>query len=207
MTISSSDQFHVSDVNDHLEVVGASKEELEQALALIRASRYRKVEARAAFASYVRQRMFDESAALISLASQKQVQRSAGLRQHLMDVEGFETYASLAETRNSLESSVRTWVSRKRKRNELFTIELNGATMIPTVQLTNSGDADPRIVELMRPLLDAGLDGWSLWAWLTQPNGLLSGEVPAEVVKTNTRRAVRAADRYAAEIRRATDSA
>ena len=85
MTVDNSDQ-----------VVGASKEELEHALALIRADRHRKVAARAAFVSYVRKTMLDESAALISLASQKQIQRSAGLRQHLMEEEGFETYASLA---------------------------------------------------------------------------------------------------------------
>ncbi|QIN29385.1 DUF2384 domain-containing protein [Brevibacterium luteolum] len=206
MTVDNSDQLHINDVNGHLEVVGASKEELEHALALIRADRHRKVAARAAFVSYVRKTMLDESAALISLASQKQIQRSAGLRQHLMEEEGFETYASLAATRSSQESSVRTWVSRMRKRNELFTVELNGATMIPKVQLTSSGNADPHVVELIRPLLRAGLDGWSLWAWLTQPNGLLSGEVPAEVVKTDAGRAARASDRYAAEIRRATES-
>lgn len=114
---------------------------------------------------------------------------------------GYETHESLAQFRNAPPSSVRTWVSRLRQNNELFTVKLNGKTLIPSVQLTAAGELRPEVAGLVRPLSEAGLDGWSLWAWLCNPTGLLSDAVPAELAHTDPRRAQKAAERYAAEIR------
>jgi hypothetical protein len=97
------------------------------------------------------------------------------------------------------------WVSRRREKGELFTVELQGRTLIPSVQLTADGGLDAAIAQLSRTLLEAGLGSWELWTWLTSPTGRLSGDVPAQVVRTNARRANAAAARHADELRLARD--
>lgn len=192
---------------DHVEVVGLDKEAVEYALSLAEAVAREQIQARDALSTRVNQVMIDAGVPLVSQATQRQIQRSADLRKRLLDDERGETYASLAERRGGKESSARTWVSRQRKRHELFTVEAQGITVIPTVQLTAEGGVKPAIAPLVRELAEAGLDGWSLWAWLTSPTGLLSGDVPAAVAAHDPARAHRAAKRYAAELRRAQDSA
>jgi hypothetical protein len=203
MTAHVPDRIGVRATEDHVEVVGLSKEDVEYAISLFQAVAQEQTEARSALASHVNQAMLHEGIELIPAASQRQVQRSAALKKRLIEDQGFETYASLAEIRDTRESSVRTWVSRLRRRSDLFTVEFQGHTLIPKLQLTDSGDVNPVVAELVRPLAGAGLDSWSLWAWLTNPTGLLSGEIPAEVAVGNITRATKAANRYAAELRQA----
>ncbi|EMQ99840.1 hypothetical protein [Paeniglutamicibacter gangotriensis] len=203
MTAQVPDRVNVQTNNGRVEVIGLNEQDVSYALSLYHAVGNERVQARAALASYVHEAMIEESIPLVSQASQRQVQRSAALRQQLVQENGAETYASLAEFRGTMESSIRTWVSRLRKRREIFTVEARGLVLVPSVQLTDSRDVNPLISELVRPLLYAGLDGWSLWAWLTNPTGLLSGEVPAEVARSNMKRAHKAAERYAAELRTA----
>lgn len=51
----------------------------------------------------------------------------------------------------------------------------------------------------LQPLLEA-LEGIpNAERWLTRPTSYLSGEIPAEVAKINPARALRAAQRFAAE--------
>ena len=83
----------------------------------------------------------------------------------------------------------------------MFTVEVQGRTFIPKVQLTGAGSLDPRIAQLVEPLVSAGLDSWGVWSWLTAPEGRLSGDIPAEVARAESARALRAAERYARELR------
>lgn len=207
MRTNPSHEIVVHDADDHVEVSGLSLREVEAAIELFRGVDRKRAAARASLSSLVDRAMLDNAIPLVSAASQRQVQRSAELRRHLLEVEGAETYASLAGLRGGRESSARTWVSRPRTSGRIFTVEVQGRTLIPKVQLTATGRERPEILELALPLQQAGLDGWSLWAWLTSPTGLLSGEIPADVVRTDLGRAHRAAIRYAAELRRARDSA
>lgn len=202
----STDEIVVQDAGDHVEVSGLSSQEVAAAIGLFRRVDQKRVSARASVSALVDRAMLDNAIPLVSAASQRQVQRSAELRRHLLEVEGAETYASLAGLRGGRESSARTWVSRPRNSGRIFTVEVQGRTLIPAVQLTATGSESPEILELTRPLQRAGLDGWSLWAWLTSPTGLLSGEVPAQVASTDPGRAHRAAARYAAELHRAHES-
>lgn len=195
------ERVSVHSTDGHVEVSGLDQQEVEFAISLYRAVSTEQVGARAALASHVNRAMLEEGIPLVPAASQKQVQRSAELRRRLLEEHGAESYATLAQLRGSRESSARTWVSRARGAGGLLTVELQGRTLIPTVQLTDSGEARPQILEILRPLLRSGADGWSLWAWLTSPTGLLSGEIPAEVAEANTHRAYRAAERYATELR------
>ena len=193
-------QINVRDVDGHVEVVGLNKEDVEYAICLYQEVGSERLRARTALASYINQALLAEGVELVPAASQRQIQRSASLLKQLVEVQGAETYASLSELRGTQESSVRTWVSRARKQHEMFTVELQGQTLVPQVQLTDSGNINPLIADLARPLIMAKLDGWSIWSWLTRPSGFLSGEVPALISRTNAKRANKAAERYAAEI-------
>lgn len=137
---------------------------------------------------------------------QRQAQRAAALRETLMG-HGYETYASLAAKRGAKESSIRTWATRARRDHRLFTVQAGGHTLIPTVQLTPNGEIEPAVAALIAPLLKAGLDRWSLWAWLCSPTDRLSGQVPADVAHTDPERARRAAVQYAGQVTEATTNA
>lgn len=108
------------------------------------------------------------------------------------------TYTGLATLRGAAESSARTWITRQKRGHRVFTVTYNGRTLIPLFQLTDAGDSRDDLADVLRPLLEAGLDGWAVWSWLTQPSNLLSGEVPETVARTSPARASTAARRFAA---------
>lgn len=199
------DSITVRNQSDYVEVRGLNEQDVKNAISLYQAVPGERVKARSALAAYVNQAMIEADIPLISHASQRQLQRSTDLRKRLLQEHGTETYASLAELRAAQQSSIRTWVSRERRRNELFTVSFKAQTLIPSVQLTETGEVDPLIAEIVRPLLEAGLESWSLWAWLTSPSGLLSGEVPADVAATNIKRAHKAATGTPLSLQRSED--
>lgn len=138
---------------------------------------------------------------LISEATQKQAVRTADARVRLIEGEGAATYKTLAELRGTRESGARSWVNRLRRDNLLFTVEVKGKTLIPTVQLSADGQLNQLVSEqLVKPLLAAGIEPWSLWSWLTSPTGLLSGEIPAEAVGSDHKRVLRAVERQVADL-------
>ena len=138
---------------------------------------------------------------LVSEATQKQAKRTANARVRLIQDEGAATYHSLAEMRGTGQGGARSWVNRLRRDNLLFTVEVNGKTLIPMVQLTSDGQLDELVSEhLVKPLLSAGMEPWSLWSWLTSPTGLLSGDIPAVIVHTATDRVDRAVQRHIADL-------
>lgn len=196
------ERVEVTEEAGHVEVTGVSKDRVQQALELLQAAEGMKVAARDNLVASINQLMLQVNMPVVPEATQRQILRSVALNEELLGM-GYETHESLAQFRHVPPSSVRTWVSRLRKNNELFTVKLNGKTLIPAVQLTSAGELRPEMVDLVRPLSEAGLDSWSLWAWLCKPAGLLSDNVPAELAQTDPRRAQKAAERYAAEIRRA----
>ena len=207
MTGNTPDRFEVRETTNHVAVFGLSAEEVQSAIHLYRAVDDSKLHARAVLEEYLNQALLASGTELLSTATQRQVQRTAALRQRLMNDSGYETYESLAILRDSQVSSVRTWVARARERGDLFTVMVKGTTLIPKTQLTTDGQLNAPVTTLVRPLIASGLDEWSIWAWLATSTGLLSGEVPVEVVAQEPERAVRAAERYAAEISRLRNSA
>lgn len=197
------DPIHVRTTGDYVEVAGLRREDVEAAIDLYQAVVQRQIDARADLSAQVNKAFAERSLNLISEASQKQVMQNVALREKLLNEEGFVTYTGLAALRDSTEKAARTWVARQRERNELFTVEIQGRTLIPKVQLTPEGAVDTSIAELSRPLQSVGLGGWGLWAWLTSPTSRLSGKIPAEIAHTNMARARRAAERYATELHQA----
>jgi len=124
-------------------------------------------------------------------------QRLATQRDGLLATGAF-TYDTLAELRRDRQvSSTRTWVARKRKDRALFTVNLGQQTLVPAFQLTEGGAARPELRPLLLALLEAEVDGWQLWTWLTSASSLLSGEIPHEVARKDPQRAERAARRFA----------
>lgn len=198
MTATEPGHIHVRSADGVVEVEGLTQSEVEFALELASGVQDEQLRARAALSATVQRAMLSRDVPLVSRASQRQIQRDAEVRRRLLEDEGAETYSSLATLRGTSESSARTWVARARKAQELFTVEVNGRTFIPAVLLTPEGKIDAEVAELCRPLIAAGLGGWQLWSWLTSPNGLLSGEVPARLAHTDMHRAHRAAVRFAA---------
>ena len=200
MSTSKPSQFNVRSADGHVEVTGLSKNDVEFAIFLYQELGNERLRARKALASYVNRAVLSDGINIASTASQRQTRRSIVLREKLVQDQGALTYLSFCTLRKTQEGSARAWVSRARKQHELFTVGLHGKTLIPNVQLTDSGNINPLISDLVQPLLLAGLDAWSIWAWLTNPSGYLSGEIPALVSKTDAIRANKAAARYAAAI-------
>ncbi|MBM9460016.1 hypothetical protein JK386_08880 [Nocardioides sp. zg-536] len=136
--------------------------------------------------------------ALVQLRRQAQV-RAALLTQPCLD------YAGLAAIRGASENATRFAVHKAAQRGGLLLVPHDGATLIPAFQLTDDGELRPELGPLLEPLLSARMDPWRVWAWLTQPAGLLGGAVPHEAVRDPEEAplvrhaAVRLAERVTAE--------
>ncbi|MCZ2826011.1 MULTISPECIES: hypothetical protein [unclassified Modestobacter] len=123
-------------------------------------------------------------------------QRLAAHRARLLATEVF-TYDTLQRLRGDRQaSSTRTWVARTCAARELFTLTHDGQTIVPAFQFAADKSLRPELRPLLEALAVGGVDGWQLWTWLTSPSGLLSGGVPHEVVRTQPKRALRAAQRF-----------
>lgn len=109
------------------------------------------------------------------------------------------TYETLSELRGDKSvSSTRTWLARRRDDHALFTVNYTGRTLIPAFQLDARGEPRPELRPILSALHEGGVQGWSLWTWLTKPTSFLSGSVPEEVARTDPARALHAAERFAA---------
>lgn len=188
-----------------INVEGLSPVEVENALELYRTIVQEQLDERSSLSKRLAHSYLTRTIQLIPEATQRQAQRSVAFRARLLEEEGVETYESLATLRGSSQSTVRTWVARQREQLHMFTIDVEGKTFIPKVQLTHRGTLNDNVTTLIAPLLKVGIGSWGLWSWLTAPTGLLSDEIPAKVAETSPERAVNAAELYAEDLRDAKD--
>lgn len=129
-------------------------------------------------------------------ASVAQSQRSALMRDALLNT-GVDTYESLMKIRGDAKaSSTRTWVARRLKDHRLIAIRHGGRKLIPSFQLQDNGEPRPDLKPLFEALAD--VEPWTQWKWLTTGSNLLSGDVPEMVATQNPVRALKAAQRFAA---------
>jgi hypothetical protein len=134
---------------------------------------------------------------LVPPATLTQVQRMAAHRDALLATPVY-THETLSELRgNARPSSTRTWLTRRRDEHALFSVNVRGTTVIPAFQLDESGEPRPELQPVVSALQEGGIEGWSLWTWLTKPTSFLSGGIPEKVARTNPERALRAAQRFA----------
>ncbi|WP_134742419.1 hypothetical protein [Nocardioides sp. 503] len=105
------------------------------------------------------------------------IARQARLRQELLDTEWL-TYETLAELRGASVNATRFAVHKAQDAHRLLVVATESGTVVPAFQLTPAGEPRPDLAPVIAPLLAAGMDPWRAWAWLTQPVGLLGGQVP-----------------------------
>lgn len=123
----------------------------------------------------------DEPAHAVPLAL-VQLRRRAQVRASLL-ASPWHTYASLAEVRGGSENATRFAVHKAAERNALLVVAHDGGTLVPAFQLTDAGELRDELAPVLEPLLAARMDPWQVWAWLTQPAGLLGGQVPHEAAR------------------------
>ena len=114
-----------------------------------------------------------------------QAKRRAALRTELL-ASGAFTYKALAEGRNTSQPTIRQWVRRARERHELFTVDHDNETLVPAFLLDEDLNPHPELHSVISTLVDAGEDGWGLWAWFTHPSTWLDGKVPLDEARSAT---------------------
>ncbi|MBI2244855.1 MAG: hypothetical protein HYU55_13290 [Nocardioides sp.] len=106
-----------------------------------------------------------------------QIARRARVRQELLDSAWYD-YESLAELRGTSVDATRFAVHKAEGEHRLLVVAADARTLVPAFQLTPEGNLRPELGPVLTSLLAARIDPWQAWAWLTQPAGLLGGEVP-----------------------------
>jgi len=83
----------------------------------------------------------------------------------------------------------------------LLAVDGPNGVVYPAFQFTAAGDVRVELAPHVATLQDARVEPWIAWRWLTEPESLLSGEIPQEVMVTDPRRAAIATERYAEQQR------
>jgi hypothetical protein len=73
-------------------------------------------------------------------------------------------------------------VHKAAERRTLLLVGHEGAILVPTFQLDESGEVRTELLTVLEPLL-ASVDPWRAWIWLTSPVALLGGAVPHEAAR------------------------
>jgi hypothetical protein len=98
-------------------------------------------------------------------------------------------------------AAIGAWVYARRRKRALIALDPPGlrSMVVPAFQLTAAGDPRPELRPLFAVLLGAtGLDGWSVWSWMTSANGDLAGDSPERVAGADPERVLRVATGFAA---------
>lgn len=123
----------------------------------------------------------------VPTATMAQARRRAAHRGRLL-ASGALSVAALAEARETTEPAITTWLSRQRKDHRLVTVkDPDGRVWAPVVLLaTGGGPPEPweGSDQVLGPLVEAGLDGWAVWTWITTPSPWLDGQIPAELLQS-----------------------
>jgi hypothetical protein len=82
----------------------------------------------------------------------------------------------------------------------VLAINVDGQVVYPAFQFTDQGAPRDEIAAVIEVLQVAGLGPWQTWSWLVEPTGMLSGEVPVELVFTEPSRVTEAVARLAARV-------
>lgn len=130
-------------------------------------------------------------------ATVAQMRRLAEHRGRLLAGGAFTIDALRKLRGDASESSTRTWLARKRKREALFTVTHNGATLLPAFELGPDGEPFPALVNVLQVLNPLRLGDWATWTWFSSTTPWLGGERPAELLGTDPQRVVAAATRFA----------
>ena len=125
-----------------------------------------------------------------------QARRLARQREHLLATGAYTTEAMRELRGDEKASTTHTWLSRRRKANELFTVTHDNSTLVPAFQLDGRR---PRkaVADVLQALAPAQLGEWATWSWFTSASPWLGGRVPADVITADPARVAQAAARFA----------
>jgi hypothetical protein len=187
--------YEVAERAGHVEVRGVTRREVEEALELIGKVRVLQADHVTATRADLTRALMSRNVSLTPPATLAQAQRLASHRDALLATP-VHTHDTLRALRGDAKtSSTRTWLTRRRDNHELFTVSHNGRTLIPAFQLDEQGQPRPELKPILKALDDAGVTGWSLWTWLTNPTALLTGQSPEQLARQAPARVLRAARR------------
>lgn len=122
----------------------------------------------------------DEPAHAVPVALVR-LRRETRLREQLLDG-GWLDYAGVAALRGVSTNAARFAVHKAAERRTLLLVGHEGAILVPTFQLDETGEVRTELLTVLEPLL-ASVDPWRVWIWLTSPAALLGGAVPHEVAR------------------------
>lgn len=105
-------------------------------------------------------------------------------RDHIASHERSVDYDGLAIGRDSTVLAARQWVKRHRSKGLLFVVDHGGATLVPSFQLDEVFDLDPRSASVVQRLTEGGLHGWAQWQWFTAHNPWIDAR-PVDLLATD----------------------
>lgn len=113
-----------------------------------------------------------------------QLRRKAKRRAELLASPWF-TYESLAQAWGITVSAARFAVHKASNAGELLVVPRgeDEESIVPAFQLDASGHVREELIPVLQTLAGPTVDAWATWSWLTGPVALLSGDIPAEVVR------------------------
>lgn len=109
------------------------------------------------------------------------LRREARVRAALL-ADGWLDYAGVAALRGVSTNAARFAVHKAAERRTLLLVGHEGAILVPTFQLDETGEVRTELLTVLEPLLSS-VDPWRAWIWLTTPAGLLGGAVPHEAAR------------------------
>lgn len=112
-------------------------------------------------------------------------------RDHLASTELSVDYDGLAQGRDSSVLAARQWVKRQRSAGRLFAVDYGGGTLIPSFQLDEIFDLDPRVAVAVERLTEYGLSGWAMWQWFCAHNPWIDARPVDAIATPDLDRAVR----------------
>jgi hypothetical protein len=182
---------------DEYRIPGLSVERLRRALSLLTAADALQGSLADGRREQLLQAMIVADFDPMPVATMRQAERLARRRQQLL-ASGAYSIEALATLRgDAAESATRTWLTRRRKAAELFTVTHQNATLLPAFQLDETGEPLTGLPSVLRPLQAAGFGGWAIWGWLTSASPWLDGAVPVELLGKASERVAAAARRFA----------
>ncbi|HEV2362084.1 MAG TPA: hypothetical protein VGS21_10310 [Acidimicrobiales bacterium] len=163
-------------------VPGFSQEQLSAAIALLQEAQSIQAEETAARRGELLKAMMLSGIPPVPRAAIEQARRLAEHRERLLASGAFTT-ATLQQLRgDKSQQATRTWISRRRHVNALFTVEHDGVTLIPAFQIRPDGITRRGIAPALGILKEAGMGGWELWTWFTARTSWLSDRSPESLM-------------------------
>ncbi|MCP3938895.1 MAG: hypothetical protein GY708_26400 [Actinomycetia bacterium] len=104
-------------------------------------------------------------------------------REHIASTQPCVDYEGLAAGRGSSQLAARQWVKRHRAAGRLFVVDYDGGTLMPSFQLDEVFDLDPRVAPSVERLTEFGMSSWAMWQWFCAHNPWI-GARPVDVIGT-----------------------